>query len=172
MLRRIDFDVPNTTSQPPFERDIIDRDAEHASVALILHSSGSTGLPKPLHLSHRGVLNMLLSGTEWHTFNPLPWYHIYGLSTSLQAMYLRRKTHLFGTQIPLTAENLVSCLEITQPEICHMVPYTLKLVAELPRGIELLRKCQRVTSGGARTPDELGDRLIEEGVKFGAMFGL
>jgi hypothetical protein len=38
--------------------------------------------------------------------------------------------------------------------------------------VELLKKCKAVTSAGAPTPDELGDRMIKEGVKLGVLFGL
>ncbi|KAH8887300.1 putative NRPS-like enzyme [Thozetella sp. PMI_491] len=172
MLTREDFDKPNAPPQTQFQREIKDLEAEHTSVALTMHSSGSTGLPKPLHLSHRSVLNTLIAGTEWHSFNPLPWYHLHGLITSIQAMYHRKTAHLFGTTIPLTTENLVSALRAIRPEICHMVPYALKLIAEKQEGIELLKACERVTGAGARTPDELGDRLIQEGVKFAVVFGL
>lgn len=74
MLQRDRFDQPDDLPQPPFERVIADREAEHTQVALIAHSSGSTGLPKPLFLSHRGLLHTRLSGTGLKAFNALPWW--------------------------------------------------------------------------------------------------
>ncbi len=172
MLTREEFDKPNAAPQPPFVRDIPDRDAEHVQVALMAHSSGSTGMPKPLLLSHRHLMNSMVSGTGLRAFNALPWYHVHGLITFLQAMWMRRPAHLFNPHLPLTAANVVAALRVVQPEICHCVPYVLSLIAEDPAGVELLKQCRFVTSAGAKTPDELGDRLIEAGVNLGVIYGL
>lgn len=52
-----------------------------------------------------------------------------------------------------------------------MVPYALGLLAEKQRGVDVLKSCGVVTAAGARTPDELGDRLVKEGVNLGVVFG-
>ncbi|EPE06928.1 nrps-like enzyme [Ophiostoma piceae UAMH 11346] len=172
ILTREEFDKPDAPVQPPFVREIADRDAEHAELAMMAHSSGSTGLPKPLLLSHRGVMSSLVTGTGLKAFNTLPWYHIHGLITSLQAMWMRRPAHLLNPHLPVTAANLVAALREIQPEICHGVPYALSLIAEDSAGVEVLKKCRYVTSAGARTPDELGDRLVKAGVNLGVLYGL
>jgi nucleoside-diphosphate-sugar epimerase len=105
-------------------------------------------------------------------FNALPWYHLHGLITSVQAMWMRKAAHLFNASLPLTADNLISALNAIQPEIVHSVPYVLKLIAEQDSGVETLKRCKRVTGAGARTPDELGDRLVAAGVQLGTIFGL
>ncbi|KAF2970604.1 hypothetical protein GQX73_g2976 [Xylaria multiplex] len=171
MLTRAEFDKPDGPPEPVI-RPIPDREAEHTQVALFGHSSGSTGLPKPLSLSHRSVLNNIYSGTGCKAFNPLPWYHLHGIFTSFQAIYMRKTAHLYNVDLPLTAEHLVAALEEIQPEICHTVPYVLKLVAENQNGIEALKRCKFVTAAGARTPDELGDRVVQQGVNLGVILGL
>ncbi|KAI1767333.1 acetyl-CoA synthetase-like protein [Hypoxylon sp. FL1150] len=171
MPARESFDIPGAAAEP-FERPIPDKEAEHTQTALMMHSSGSTGLPKPLFLSHRSLLASIVSGTGLKAFNALPWYHLHGLITSIQAMWMRRPAHLFNAHMPLTADNLISALKSIQPEICHTVPYVLKLMAERPDGVEVLKRCKFVTSAGARTPDELGNRVVESGVKLGLIFGL
>ncbi|KAI0408691.1 acetyl-CoA synthetase-like protein [Xylaria palmicola] len=168
---RAEFDRPDTPPEPVL-RPIPDREAEHAQVALFGHSSGSTGLPKPLALSHRSVLNNIYFGTGCKAFNALPWYHLHGLFTSFQAMYMRKTAHLYNADLPLTAEHLVAALKEIRPEICHTVPYVLKLMAERQDGIEMLRRCKFVTAAGARTPDELGDRVVQQGVNLGVILGL
>ncbi|KAI1773586.1 acetyl-CoA synthetase-like protein [Hypoxylon cercidicola] len=168
---REDFDLPGGATEP-FQRPIPDKEAEHTQMALMMHSSGSTGYPKPLLLSHRSLLASIVSGTGLKAFNALPWYHLHGLITSIQAMWMRRPAHLFNAHMPLTADNLISALKSIQPEICHTVPYVLKLMAERQDGIEVLKRCKFVTSAGARTPDELGNRVVEAGVKLGLIFGL
>lgn len=148
-----------------------DREAKRNQLALVMHSSGSTGLPKPVFLTHRNVLTHAVQGAGMDNFGSLPLYHMYGVSTTLQAMYLRRRANLFNASLPLTAANLIGSIEAVQPKVVHAVPYALGLLAEKSRGVELLRQCAIVTAAGARTPDELGDRLVKAGVNLGVVFG-
>lgn len=147
-------------------------EAQRNKVALILHSSGSTGTPKPLYLTHRALMTHPLRGPGLTSFNPLPWYHLHGLSTALQAMWMRKTAFMWNAALPLTAESVVSVLETAWPESVAAVPYMLQLLVDSTRGISALRECKLVTYGGAPCPDELGDRLVSEGVSFGGSFGL
>ena len=166
---RSDYDRP-PSDEPYFIRDY-DRKSENEQVALIIHSSGSTGLPKPVFLSHKALLTHPTQGSGLHNFNALPWYHLYGISTSLQAMWMRKTAYLYNTSVPLTADNLVAVVEKVKPEAVHVVPYVLGLLAEKQRGVDVLKGCKTVTAAGARTPDELGDRLVREGINLGVVFG-
>lgn len=166
---RSDYDRP-LSGKAFFVREF-DREEENKRIALIIHSSGSTGLPKPVMLSHKPLLTHPTQGSGLHNFNALPWYHLYGVSTSLQAMWMQKTAYLYNTALPLTADNLVSVMEAVRPEAVHCVPYALGLLAEKQRGIEALKACQVVTAAGARTPDELGDRLVKAGINLGVVFG-
>lgn len=147
-------------------------EARTNKIALILHSSGSTGTPKPLFLTHRTLMTHPLRGPGLTSFNPLPWYHLHGLSTALQAMWMRKTAFMWNAALPLTERAVVSVLEATRPQSVAAVPYMLQLLVDSPRGIAALRACKLVTYGGAPCPDELGDRLVSEGVPFGGSFGL
>ena len=167
--RRSQYDVP-VSSQPRFTREY-DREEENGRTAVIMHSSGSTGLPKPVMLSHRAILTHPTQGSGYNNFNALPWYHLYGVSTSLQAMWMRKTAYLYNTSLPLTADNLIAVTEAVNPDAIHAVPYALGLLAEKQQGMSRLKSCKVVTAAGARTPDELGDRLVSEGVNLGVVFG-
>lgn len=147
-------------------------EAEQNKIAIIIHSSGSTGMPKPLFLSHKALMTHPLRGPGLTSFNSLPWYHLHGLSTALQAMWMRKTAFMWNESLPLTASNLSTALEAASPESVHAVPYVLQLLVDSPRGLEALRACKLVTYGGAPCPDELGNRLVKERVKFGGSFGL
>lgn len=151
---------------------VLNRNRNPERVALILHSSGSTGTPKPLFLTHRAIMTHPLRGPGFSSFNTLPWYHLHGLSTALQAMWMRKTAYMWNAALPLTAELVARALEEARPESVAAVPYMLQLLIDDPRGITLLRQCKLVTYGGAPCPDELGDHLVSEGVHFGGSFGL
>ncbi|KAI4113110.1 MAG: hypothetical protein LQ345_005845, partial [Seirophora villosa] len=153
---RSDFDL----AQPSLDciTRVYDREEENSRTALIIHSSGSTGLPKPISLSHRALLSHPTQGPGLHNFNSLPWYHLYGISTSLQAMWMRKTAYLYNVALPLTAEYLVAVIEKVRPQAVQVVPYVLGLIAEKAAGVTALKSCKIVTAAGARTPDELGDR--------------
>ncbi|OQD68714.1 hypothetical protein PENANT_c295G00439, partial [Penicillium antarcticum] len=87
-------------------------------------------------------------------------------------MWRRKTVYLWNAALPMTAELVLTALEEARPELIAAVPYMLQLLADDPRGIAALRKCTLVTYGGAPCPDELGDRLVREGVTFGGSFGL
>ncbi|KAJ5960817.1 AMP-dependent synthetase/ligase [Penicillium vulpinum] len=150
----------------------VQRNRNPDRTALILHSSGSTGTPKPLFLTHRAIMTHPLRGPGFTSFNTLPWYHLHGLSTALQAMWMRKTAYMWNATLPLTAELVASALEEAKPESVAAVPYMLQILIDDPRGITALRQCKLVTYGGAPCPDELGDRLVSEGVHFGGSFGL
>ena len=167
---RAQYGRTRPSNESPFVREF-DRETEMDEIAVILHSSGSTGLPKSVSLSHRNILTHPVQGAGMNNFGALPLYHIYGLSTTLQAMYMRRVANLFSASLPMTGENLITAIEATQPEIFHAVPYALGLLLEHERGMAYLKAAKLVTAAGARTPDELGERLIQENVNFGVVFG-
>ncbi|OAG01988.1 acetyl-CoA synthetase-like protein [Paraphaeosphaeria sporulosa] len=162
------YEIP--IKEPRFQR-VYNRDEETNRVALVMHSSGSTGLPKPVFLSHKNVLCHPVQGAGVDNFGALPLYHMYGISTMLQAMYMRKIAYMFNQSLPMTADNLIAAIQAIRPQAIHTVPYALGLLAEQTRGVECLKACKFVTAASARTPDELGDRLVEAGVNLGVVYG-
>ena len=86
-------------------------------------------------------------------------------------MWMAKTAHLYNAALPLTADNLIAALEAVRPGAIHAVPYAIGLLAEKEHGINAMKRCEIVTAAGARTPDELGDRLVKAGVNFGVVFG-
>lgn len=137
----------------------------------MLHSSGSTGLPKPIAYTNSRLLVTCLTSPSLVAFQSLPFSHAHGLITYSQAIWRRKTIYLFNSHIPQTNSTLCDAIEAASPEIVWTVPYVLKLLAETERGIQALIKCKVVSSSGSRCPDVLGDRLIERGVFLGCLFG-
>ena len=167
LLPRSIYDNPDDTS-PNFSRNI-DPITEQNRRYIMLHSSGSTGLPKPIHYTNSRLLITCLPSLI--AFQSLPFSHAHGLVTYSQAIWSRKTLYIFNNHVPQTNTTLCSAIEAANPEIVWTVPYVLKLLAETERGIQALKKCKVVSSSGNRCPDELGDLLTSRGVLFGCLFG-
>ena len=137
----------------------------------IIHSSGSTGLPKPIFQTHGACLANYSSGFPLRGFISLPLYHNHGLSCFFRAIHSRNEISFFNTGFPLTGPNLAEAMEDVKPEILFSVPYALKLLGESERGIKALQNCKIVLFGGSGCPDELGNRLVSRGINLVAHYG-
>lgn len=85
---------------------------------------------------------------------------------------MRKTAYMWNASLPVTGEGLIKALKEARPESVHAVPYVLQLLLDCEGGVEALKVSKLVTYGGAPCPDELGDRLVMEGVRFGGSFGL
>lgn len=126
-------------------------------VAFIMHSSGSTGIPKCVHLTHAACLNNFSMGYPLECFPTLSFYHTHGHSSFYRAMYQLKTCYVYDASLPLTSTNLIAALEAVHPELLLTVQYGLELLSESQNGIDALRKCRIVSYAGSTCPDELGD---------------
>jgi acyl-CoA synthetase (AMP-forming)/AMP-acid ligase II len=145
--------------------------ASSSKIAFIIHSSGSTGLPKPIFQTHKACLSNYATGSGYRAFLTLPLYHNHGLSTFFRAICKGKPISLYNASLPLGETNLVSAMEAVQPESFHGVPYALKLLSGSERGIEALRRCKLVLFGGSSCPQDLGDKLVNAGVYLVSHYG-
>ena len=169
VLDKSSYNFP-APSGPYFTRKF-DGPSTSKSVVFIIHSSGSTGLPKPIFQTHRAALINYSSGLHYKAFLTLPLYHNHGLSCFFRAVYSGDEIALFNANLPLTGPNLIAAMETLKPVGFHGVPYALKLLAESERGIALLQACEMVMFGGSSCPDDLGDRLVKAGVYLVSHYG-
>ena len=170
IISRNDFEMDRTT-----EREISEECRKATlsrNTAFIMHSSGSTGVPKCIHLTHVACLHNFAMGYPLECFLTLPVYHMHGHSSLYRAMYQRKTCFIYNASLPLTDINLIRALEAVQPELLLTGPYGLKLLSESESGIEALRNCKLVSYAGSACPDELGDYLSDCGVRLVSTFGL
>ncbi|KAM5344199.1 hypothetical protein ACJ41O_012736 [Fusarium nematophilum] len=144
---------------------------EESTVAFIVHSSGSTGLPKPIYQTHRQCLSNYATGSGMRAFVTLPLFHNHGLATMFRGMVTGKRTAVYNANLPLTNGHLVSAMEAADFESFHCVPYALKVLAETPEGIAELAKAKLVLFGGSSCPDDLGDLLVQNGVNIVSHYG-
>lgn len=170
------FDLPdqNVWARPPsasrFERQT-ELVGEEDTIAFIVHSSGSTGLPKPIYQTHRQCLSNYATGSGMRAFVTLPLFHNHGLATMFRGMVTGKRTAVYNANLPLTNGNLVSAMQAADFESFHCVPYALKVLSETEDGVKALAKAKLVLFGGSSCPDDLGDMLVEHGVNIVSHYG-
>jgi acyl-coenzyme A synthetase/AMP-(fatty) acid ligase len=171
LLSRTSYDHPQSILGLPFSRSNIDQTTEQSRRYIILHSSGSTGLPKPISYTNTRLLLTVKTSPNLIAFQSLPFSHAHGLVTYSQALWGRKTLYLFNGHVPQTHNNLTAAILAARPEIVWTVPYVLKLLAEKEDGIEALKQCWMVSASGSRCPDDLGDYLTSCGIFLGLLFG-
>lgn len=137
----------------------------------IIHSSGSTGLPKPILQTNKAAISNYASSFEMRGFITLPLYHNHGISSFFRSIYANKSLAFYNAKLPLTGSNLTKVMQVIEPEIFYGVPYALKLLGESQAGIQCLVNCKLVLFGGSSCPDDLGDRLVAAGVNLVGHYG-
>ncbi|KAH8891568.1 acetyl-CoA synthetase-like protein [Thozetella sp. PMI_491] len=149
----------------------LDPSVETANTVYIIHSSGSTGLPKPIFQRQNAAIANYAINMEMKAFITLPLFHNHGICNFFRAIYAVKSIHLYNADLPLTSDYLTRIFQEHEFEIFYGVPYALKLLAETDVGIELLRSLKVVMYGGSACPDELGDLLVSRGVNLVSHYG-
>lgn len=169
ILNRSDFD---TEGNSPFNTSQWLNPAEESTkISWIIHSSGSTGLPKPIYQTHQAALRNYDSNMGMEGFITLPLFHAHGLSSVFRGITACKKIYMYNAALPLTSPNLLSIMHQHRFEIFYGVPYALKLLSESKEGIEVLASMKTVMFGGSACPDGLGDLLVENGVNLISHYG-
>jgi len=158
---------------------------QDSDIAYLHHTSGtSSGVPKPIPQTHRagaGVLPRFKDGRAKATFTTTPLYHG-GVADCFRAWTSGALIWLFpGRGLPITAGNVVKCLDVAAecrrkdqtPPVKYFssVPYVLQSLEADDNGLRYLQMMDIVGVGGAALPDEVGDRLVRNGVNLISRFG-
>ncbi|ETS75564.1 hypothetical protein PFICI_12508 [Pestalotiopsis fici W106-1] len=149
----------------------LDPSVETNEIVYIIHSSGSTGLPKPIYQVQSAALSNYASNMDMKAFITLPLYHNHGICNLYRAMWCRKSIHLYNADLPLTSDLLIKIMRKHKFEIFYGVPYALKLLAETPEGLDLLAQLKTVMYGGSACPDDLGNLLVDHGVNLISHYG-
>ena len=167
---RADFDKP-TGIEAPFQRQDMNRDAEKEWTLAILHSSGTTGLPKSIYLSHRRIMMKTPAPKGQNELSTFPFFHAYGQWIVIHGMIERKTVNMYNPNLPVTAEYVIMILNHIRPDVLHVVPYTMELLAQTEAGIDAMRNCGSLVFTGSAAPDELGNSLVAKGVNVETAWG-
>ena len=166
---RVDYDGSEPTTSLP--KAYLDSNIEKSNIAWIIHSSGSTGLPKPIYQTHAGNLRNYANNFGLRGYITLPLFHAHGISCLFRAIHSRKLIYIYNADLPLTAPHLVATLKSHDIQILYAVPYALKLLAESEEGVKLLASLHLVMFGGSACPKPIGDKLTAQGVLLVSHYG-
>ncbi|KAL1592893.1 putative NRPS-like protein biosynthetic cluster [Nothophoma quercina] len=155
---------------PAFHRTY-DPHKETTKNIVIIHSSGSTGLPKPIYLTNRSCIAAFSTNLDRKALMTQPLFHSFGFYETFRSIYSGKPMYYFNYAFPLTKQNITATLEAVRPDLLFCVPYVLKLLGESEEGIKSLAKIDLVMYGGSACPDDLGDMLVKNGVNLVANYG-
>jgi fatty-acyl-CoA synthase len=158
-LRRTDH-----AAEPEFSSGASD-DGDPEAVAIILFTSGTTGVPKAALLRHRhlvsyviGTVEFMGSGEEETQLVSVPPYHIAGMSTILTSLYSGRRIVYLPT---FDAALWVRTAVDEQVTHAMVVPTMLGRILDVidTRGVTLA-SLRHLSYGGGRMPLELVERAM------------
>lgn len=155
---------------PVFTRSY-DPHKETAKQIVIIHSSGSTGLPKPIYLTNRSSIAAFSVNLDRRALMTQPLFHSFGFYETFRSIYSGKPMYYFNYSLPLTKQNLTITIQHVKPDLLFCVPYILKLLGESEEGIKCLADIDLVMYGGSACPDDLGDMLVNNGVNIVANYG-
>ncbi|KAF2011872.1 acetyl-CoA synthetase-like protein [Aaosphaeria arxii CBS 175.79] len=139
--------------------------------AVIIHSSGSTGLPKPIYLTNRSCIGTFATNFNLVGFTTSPLFHSQAFYETFRCIYSGKPMYFCNYNLPLTKQNIITMISHVKPELFVCVPYILKLLADSQEGIDLLKSVSFVMYGGSACPDDLGDKLVQNGVNLNGNYG-
>ncbi|PWY76131.1 NRPS-like enzyme [Aspergillus sclerotioniger CBS 115572] len=152
------------------------REAED-DVAIIIHSSGTTGMPKPVPLTH-GFLATLDYGAylsrpqsrQCTMFNDLPpdtlvlsttpFFHLMGLLAFTESLF-HHTPFIVLPDKPLSVDLISSVITTTRPTAALLPPSILEDISHVPSARTALSTLQYVYFAGAPLSPEVGDDLSQ-----------
>lgn len=156
---------------------------------IALHTSGSTGIPKPMLVSQANL--QLLSKlrhisdkhnnaslyTAWasrstRVFNPMPLFHGAGLGMLMMlALSYRMPCSLSVPEKPLNAELVMQCLSHAGVDGALLPPSVIEEVSSTEDGLKALADLRFLSFGGGSLSGPVGEKLVDNGAYIINLYG-
>ncbi|KAH7913622.1 putative aminoadipate reductase [Hygrophoropsis aurantiaca] len=168
-----------------------DRRPNITDVMVILHSSGSTGFPKPIPQTYQMALHWCLTpgvlgirdysvpirtgAMSLPSFHTLGFYvQLYTPIVALTSIALYPPTSyndpLAAPVIP-NSQNILEHIKKTKSNSLVVVPSFLELWSTSPEAIEILKSLEYVVFSGGPLASKIGDALVAAGIRISSVYG-
>ncbi|KAG2047412.1 putative aminoadipate reductase [Suillus hirtellus] len=174
--------VPYPSLDPPSSENVI---------LFYLHSSGSTGFPKPIPISNLTAIHWCLTPPIFDLTNlpthirlgaaSLPSFHTFGIYfqllapiASLSSASIYPPTSFLdplATPVVPNSQNILDSVLKTKPNTLLVVPAFLEQWAFSPSAVDVLRTLDSVFYGGGPLAPKIGNTLVNAGVKLSCGYG-
>lgn len=151
---------------------------------VVLHTSGTTGLPKPIVSPHGMicVTDQLRDVPEFEGYKlalrairavdvqrhlmAMPLFHAAGTYIFLfMAVYWDTPVVLGHPDTPLSVQMVSDCLRYAGCDCAVLPPAILAMMSESDEHIEQLKDLKYACYGGGALPPEAGNKMVEKGVR-------
>jgi acyl-CoA synthetase (AMP-forming)/AMP-acid ligase II len=150
------------------------------TLAVLPFSSGTTGLPKGVMLTHANLLSNLYQVVQAHEvsdrdvlINQLPFFHIYGMTVLMGASIMAGATQVLASRFrPL--EDFLNLFQIFRPTLFFTVPLIVQEFCHHPRVPTMdWSRLRYINTGGAPLSPEVQERFTQiTGVPVMQAYGL
>ncbi|KRF13865.1 acyl-CoA synthetase [Nocardioides sp. Soil797] len=166
--------VPSLTIDPAARASYEPGELDPERIAFVLYTSGTTGLPKGVLLSHRAVaagLDGLVDAWAWRAddvlVHGLPLFHVHGLVLGVLGP-LR-----VGAGLTHVGRGTPQAYAAARGSMYFAVPTIWSRIAESPEHAEALRGARLLVSGSAALPVPVFERLRElTGLEVAERYGM
>ncbi|KAI2624987.1 hypothetical protein GGR54DRAFT_545064 [Hypoxylon sp. NC1633] len=152
---------------------------------IILHSSGTTGLPKPIFLTQRYLLGYAAchrfapdENIDWVNLSTLPLYHGFGLLAPCLSLSIGMTCCLPPVSVIPATKSTLDLLQTFRCRSLMTVPNIIDDVLSLPgekelgTALEILARLEFVAVGGGALKAENGVALVQHNVKILNHYGV
>ncbi|KAH9847100.1 acetyl-CoA synthetase-like protein [Lenzites betulinus] len=178
------FPTGDTTTNAAFEADVtLPKTYERDALAIILHSSGSTGHPKPVRWTHKR-LSLFGTGPSWCDLDVsrsimgchgTPMFHGLGafmFATSAVSGFVIAALKPASPPTFPTPDAVWQGIIATKADFTWTVPSFIEEWGRDPAKVELMKQMRGVLFGGAPLNQDIGDALASQGVNLFTIYGL
>ncbi|KAJ4991642.1 L-aminoadipate-semialdehyde dehydrogenase (nonribosomal peptide synthetase) [Stagonosporopsis vannaccii] len=176
------FQAPTTQDLLDPSLSVLSYKGQHshdaATHCLILHTSGSTGLPKPIHLTVAGLnttyTQALLAPEDGfeHVSKPfladarpmlaaVPFFHAMGIIVGLRSLMCKGAIVRLPSERMLSAGLVIDAITAIEPTSGIFPPSILEDISASDEGMKALGKLESVFFGGAPLAAASGDKICQ-----------
>lgn len=137
---------------------------------LILHTSGSIGVPKIVPITHRSFLNQTGYSPDAGVLLATSMSHGYGQLMLAYCLGRGRPFFHFPASLPLTSKSVIRAVDACNPVLLASVPTVTGMLKDQGQW-EVLRKAFAIANCGSQLPQALGDEVVRNGVRVWDIYG-